>query len=176
MILVKDEEITLEGIKQYYVKLKYENWKPETLLDLYKYLNINQTIIFVNTIRKAEQLKELMAQNNFDVVCIHRDMTQLDRNRIMKDFRTGKSRVLIATDVIARGIDIQQVSIVINYDLPLKEETYIHRIGRSGRYGRKGTAINFITNQDVRFMESIERFYNTKIDYLPDLEKIESLV
>ena len=167
-ILVKDEEITLEGIKQYYVLLKYENWKPDTLIDLYKNLIINQTIIFVNTVKGAEELKKILLENQFDVACIHRNMTQLDRNKIMKDFRTGKSRVLIATDMIARGIDVQQVSIVINYDLPLHEETYIHRIGRSGRYGRKGTAINFVVQNEQRFVRDLERFYRTNIKQLPE--------
>merc|ERR1719158_2250103 len=94
-------------------------------------------------------------------------MTQNERQLIMKEFRSGSSRVLIATDLLARGIDVQQVSLVINYDLPTNRENYIHRIGRSGRFGRKGVAINFVTSEDVRSLRAIEQFYNTQIEEMP---------
>ena len=98
---------------------------------------------------------------------MHGEMPQKERDSIMHDFRQGNSRVLISTDVWARGIDVQQVSLVINYDLPPNRENYIHRIGRSGRFGRKGVAINFVTTEDVRILRDIELFYSTQIDEMP---------
>ena len=98
---------------------------------------------------------------------MHGDLDQRERDTIMREFRSGSSRVLITTDLLARGIDVQQVSLVINYDMPTNRENYIHRIGRSGRFGRKGVSINFIVKQDVRYMKDIEQFYNTQIDEMP---------
>jgi translation initiation factor 4A len=167
-ILVKAERVTVEGIKQFYLVIENETWKLETLYDLYDRLQISQTIIFVNSIKKAEFLKEKLEEVNFVVSCIHGEMSQLERDKIMHSFRNGKSRVLIATDVIARGIDVQQVSIVINYDIPKFCETYVHRIGRSGRYGRKGVAINFVTDKETGQLERIQDFYKTVIEPLPE--------
>lgn len=98
---------------------------------------------------------------------MHGDLDQKERDKIMREFRSGSSRVLITTDLLARGIDVQQVSLVINYDLPTNRENYIHRIGRSGRFGRKGVSINFIVKNDVRYMKDIEDFYNTQIEEMP---------
>ena len=126
-----------------------------------------QAVIFCNTKRKVIFVQERMAHMNHTVSAIHGDMAQREREVIMSEFRTGSSRVLISTDLLARGIDVQQVSLVINFDLPAKRENYIHRIGRSGRFGRKGVAINFITQQDVRSMQELEDFYHTKIEELP---------
>merc|ERR1712241_1551766 len=95
------------------------------------------------------------------------DMDQQERDLVMREFRSGSSRVLITTDLLARGIDVQQVSLVINYDLPAKRENYLHRIGRSGRFGRKGVGINFVTTADVRLMKDIEQYYHTQIDEMP---------
>jgi len=108
-----------------------------------------------------------MGQRDFTVSSMHGEMNQQERELIMKEFRSGSSRVLIATDLLARGIDVQQVSLVINYDLPSNRENYIHRIGRSGRFGRKGVAINFVTDEDVRTLREIEQFYNTKVEEMP---------
>ena len=173
-ILVKTDEITLEGIKQYYLGVQHENWKTATLFDLYDNLSMKQTIIFCNSKRKAEWLKEQLTAENFTVSCIHSDLTQVVRDKTMKSFRLGTSRILIATDVIARGIDIQQVEIVINFDLPREIETYIHRIGRSGRFGRKGIAINFVTQKEYSQMQRIEQYYHTEITPLP--ENIKELI
>ncbi len=167
-ILVKTDEITLEGIKQFYLGVEQENWKTATLFDLYENLSMKQTIIFCNSKRKAEWLKEQLTAENFTVSCIHSDLPQSVRDKTMKEFRVGMSRILIATDVIARGIDVQQVEIVINFDIPREIETYIHRIGRSGRFGRKGVAINFVTNKEFNHMQSIERHYHTMIEPLPE--------
>lgn len=126
-ILVKKEELTLEGIKQFFVNVRMEDWKFGTLCDLYETLSITQAVIFCNTRRKVDQLTEDMKMKNFTVSHMHGDMDQQQRDVIMKQFRTGSSRVLITTDLLARGIDVQQVSLVINYDLPSNRENYIHR-------------------------------------------------
>lgn len=167
-ILVKRDELTLEGIRQFYVDVEKEDWKFETLVELYESLTIVQAVIFTNTRRKVDWLTDKMKAKEFVVSAMHGDMDQKERNVIMTEFRSGSSRVLITTDLLARGIDVQQVSLVINYDLPNQRETYIHRIGRSGRFGRKGVAINFITQEDVRVMRDIEQHYATKITELPD--------
>ena len=166
-ILVKREELTLEGIKQFFVYVEKEEWKLGTLCDLYDTLSIAQAVIFCNTRRKVEYLTEEMMLKNFTVSAMHGEMDQTERDSIMKQFRSGSSRVLITTDLLARGIDVQQVSLVINYDLPNNRENYIHRIGRGGRFGRKGVAINFVTEEDKRTLLDIEKFCNTKIDEMP---------
>ncbi|KAI0723799.1 DEAD-domain-containing protein [Cerioporus squamosus] len=150
-ILVKRDELTLEGIKQFYIAT----------------VTITQAVIFCNTRRKVDWLTEKMHSREFTVSAMHGDMDQKQRELLMKEFRSGSSRVLITTDLLARGIDVQQVSLVINYDLPTNRENYIHRIGRGGRFGRKGVAINFVTTEDVRMLRDIEQFYNTQIDEMP---------
>lgn len=166
-ILVKRDELTLEGIKQFYVAVEREEWKLETLCDLYETLTITQAIIYCNLRRKVDWLKDKMGQRDFTVSSMHGEMTGPERELIMKEFRSGSSRVLITTDLLARGIDVQQVSLVINYDMPKNRENYIHRIGRSGRFGRKGVAINLISNEDVRALREIEHFYNTQVEEMP---------
>jgi len=185
-ILVKRDELTLEGIKQFFVAVEKEDWKFDTLCDLYDTLTITQAVIFCNTRRKVDWLTERMRENNFQVSSMHGEMQQRERDAIMSEFRQGSSRVLITTDVWARGIDVQNVSLVINYDLPSNRENYIHRIGRSGRFGRKGVAINFVTNDDVKILRDIEQYYrcvapsrlylrsSTQIDEMP--MKIDDLM
>merc|ERR1712000_142668 len=150
-ILVKKDELTLEGIQQFHIAVEREEWKLDTLCDLYDTLNISQAVIFCNTRRKVDWLTDKMKQKDI----------------VLSEFRTGSSRVLITTDLLARGIDVQQVSLVINYDLPRNLENYIHRIGRSGRFGRKGVAINFITNDDVKALRELEEFYHTQVPEMP---------
>ena len=166
-ILVKRDELTLDGIKQFFVAVEKEEWKFDTLCDLYDTLTITQAVIFCNTKKKVDWLTEKMRANNFTVSAMHGDMPQKERDAIMGEFRGGTTRVLITTDVWARGIDVQQVSLVINYDLPTNRENYIHRIGRSGRYGRKGVAINFVKADDVGVLRDIEQYYSTQIDEMP---------
>eukprot|EP00826_Nyctotherus_ovalis_P063681 TRINITY_DN933_c0_g1_i11.p1 TRINITY_DN933_c0_g1~~TRINITY_DN933_c0_g1_i11.p1 ORF type:complete len:403 (-),score=141.70 TRINITY_DN933_c0_g1_i11:53-1261(-) len=159
-ILVKRDELTLDQIKQFFVAVEKDEHKFETLCDLYDTLTITQAVIFCNKRERVEWLKRKMIEANFTVTCMHGDMRQKERDAIMEDFRSGQSRVLITTDVWGRGLDVQQVSLVINYDLPNARELYIHRIGRSGRYGRKGVAINFVTNDEIRLLEDIELYYS----------------
>eukprot|EP00842_Homolaphlyctis_polyrhiza_P004394 jgi/Hompol1/4956/HPOL_001888-RA len=166
-VLVKRDELTLEGIKQFFITVEKEEWKFDTLCDLYDTLTITQAVIFCNTRRKVDWLTEKMREANFTVASMHGEMPQKERDAIMQEFRQGASRVLITTDVWARGIDVQQVSLVINYDLPGNRENYIHRIGRSGRFGRKGVAINFVRDDDVKILRDIEQYYSTQIDEMP---------
>ncbi|EDO08581.1 putative eukaryotic translation initiation factor 4A [Babesia bovis T2Bo] len=166
-ILVKKDELTLEGIKQFYVMIDKEEYKFDTLCDLYESVTITQAIIYCNTRRKVDMLTSKMQERDFTVSSMHGDMSQNERDLIMREFRSGSTRVLITTDLLARGIDVQQVSLVINYDLPMSPDNYIHRIGRSGRFGRKGVAINFLTPMDVECMKNIENYYNTQIEEMP---------
>lgn len=166
-ILVKRDELTLEGIKQYYVDVGKNEFKFETLCDLYQSLSITQAVIFCNTRKIVDDLTTRMKQADFTVSSMHGEMTQAEREKIMRDFRSGTSRVLITTDLLARGIDVHQVSVVINFDLPAHLESYLHRIGRSGRFGRKGMAINFVTAEDVEMLKALEKHYNTQIEEMP---------
>lgn len=167
VILLEPDDVTLEGIKQWYVHVAREDQKLDTLCDIYDRLSIQQATIFVNTRAKAEWLAGQMRHNGFDLDYIHGEMDVEERKRRMAAFRNGHCRVLISTDLLARGIDVQQVSIVINYELPVQRENYIHRIGRSGRYGRKGASINLITDRELRAQAEIEKFYSTEIKPLP---------
>jgi translation initiation factor 4A len=167
VILLEADAVTLDGIKQWYVEVVRDDHKLDTLCDIYEHLSIQQATIFVNTRAKAEWLAEQMRRRGFDLDCIHGDMEVDERKRRMAGFREGKCRVLISTDLLARGIDVQQVSIVINYELPVQRENYIHRIGRSGRYGRKGASINLITEREMRAQNEIENFYSAKVKPLP---------
>ncbi|GLJ28497.1 hypothetical protein SUGI_0560760 [Cryptomeria japonica] len=166
-ILVKKDELTLEGIKQFYINVDKEEYKLHTLCDLYETLAITQSVIFINTRRQVDWLTDQMRARDHTVSATHGEMNQNSRDIIMREFRSGSSRVLITTDLLARGIDVQQVSLVINYDLPTKPEKYLHRIGRSGRFGRKGVAINFVTRSDKGALMDIQKFYNIVIEEMP---------
>jgi translation initiation factor 4A len=167
-ILIPPEEVTLEGIKQYFIELPREDWKYEVLCDLYQQLNINQAIIYCNKRQKVEWLAEKMSGQGFPLSFIHGEMEVEERRRRMTEFRKGSIRVLISTDLLARGIDVQQVSLVINYELPVQRENYIHRIGRSGRFGRKGVSINLLLPEETKLMKDIESFYSTQVVQLPE--------
>jgi translation initiation factor 4A len=163
-IIVKAENLTLEGIRQFYIDIQKEEWKFDTLCDLYNDISVSTSIIFCRTKKIAQWLANNMRKNDFSVTVVYGGLDQVERDRITNEFRAGKSRVLITTDLMARGIDIQHVSIVINYDLPKEIELYLHRVGRSGRFGRKGLAINFTTKDDIKTLHDIEKFYNTQIE------------
>ena len=166
-ILVKAEQLTLEGIKQFYVNVESEMQKFEVLCDIYETISVSQGIIFVNSKQKAEDLKEKLEKKNHTISIIHGGYNQYERNDILDDFKNGRTRTLIATDILARGIDIQQISLVVNYDIPYRVEPYLHRIGRSGRWGRKGVGINLVTLNDATNLKKIEKFYDTIIEPLP---------
>jgi len=166
-ILVKQEDLTLEGIRQFYINCEKENWKLETLCDLYDTLNIAQAVIFCNSKKRVEWLKEQLLSREFPVSATHGEMPPKERKEILSNFRQGKSRILISTDLLARGIDVHGVSLVINYELPRNFEKYLHRIGRSGRFGRKGVAINLIAENDIELLQQVQKHYGTKIEEMP---------
>jgi superfamily II DNA/RNA helicase len=166
-ICVKAESLTLEGIKQYYVAVDDDREKYLTLKDLYKHITVAQCIIYSNSVKRVVDLYEAMKEDGFPVCCIHSSMEKSEREKSFKDFKGGVARVLISSNVTSRGIDIQQVSVVINFDLPRDVHNYLHRIGRSGRWGRKGTGINFITRRDIPKMKEIEMYYSTQVEELP---------
>jgi translation initiation factor 4A len=167
-ILLPPDEVTLDGIKQFYVTLNREEWKLPALLDLYQQIAVNQALIYVNKRQKAEWLAKQLAAQGFTLEFIHGEMEVSERKKRMEDFRSGAVRVLISTDLLARGIDVQQVSLVINYELPIQRENYVHRIGRSGRYGKKGVAINLVYGEEQNVLKEIERHYSTNINELPE--------
>jgi translation initiation factor 4A len=166
-ICVTPDKLTLEGIRQYYLAVDNDWDKYENLKKLYSFITLSQCIIYCNSVKRVMDLYDAMKEDNFPVSAIHSSMDKIERDTAFTEFRTGKARVLISSNVTARGIDIQQVSIVINFDIPKDVHTYIHRIGRSGRWGRKGTGINFITRRDIFKIKEIEQYYNTQIDELP---------
>ena len=166
-ILVKAEMLTLEGINQYKIFMDDDPAKYQTLKQLYSIISMSQCIIYCNSVKRVTSLYEAMRSDEYPVCCIHSNMDRTERNTAYEEFKKGRYRVLISSNVTARGIDIQQVSTVINFDVPKDVNTYLHRIGRSGRWGRKGVGINFITKRDWRKMKDIEQHYNTEIPDLP---------
>ena len=172
-ILVDATHVPLDGIKQYCVPLDKEEWKFDTLCDLYQQLNISQALVYCNKRQRADWLAEKMSQQGFPLSVIHGEMDVEERKRRMNDFRKGAVRVMISTDMLARGIDVQQVSLVINYELPVQKENYIHRIGRAGRFGRKGVTINLISPEEKRAVSEIEEHWKITLEPLPvDLGKL----
>lgn len=166
-ICVKAESLTLEGIKQYFIAVNDDREKFLTLKDLYQHISLSQCIIYANSVKRVIDLYEAMKEDGFPVCCLHSNMDKSERENVFKEFRKGASRVLISSNVTSRGIDIQQVGVVINFDLPRDIHNYLHRIGRSGRWGRKGTGINLITRRDIQKMKEIEQYYSTQIEELP---------
>jgi superfamily II DNA/RNA helicase len=167
-ILVKSEQLTLEGIRQFYVALENDEVKYETLKDIYSSLTVSQSIIYCNSVKRVNDLFIAMNNDNYPVCQIHSNMSKEDRAQSYEDFKNGKHRVLISSNVTARGLDVQQVSTVINFDLPNCVHTYLHRIGRSGRWGRKGVGINFVTSRDMRQLKNIEQHYHATINELTE--------
>jgi len=178
-ILVKKEQLTLEGIQQFFIHMENENWKLETLCDLYTTETFTHpTVVFRNSRKMVDELSFKLEERKLaasatvrtSIRCSTSESTdplsrrlfqhgkkgQNAREALLRDFRIGSSRILITTDMLSRGIDVQQVAVVINYDLPKEKESYMHRIGRSGRFGRKGIAITFVTNADIGMLRKIE--------------------
>jgi translation initiation factor 4A len=166
-ITMEAERLNLECITQYYVALRHDGDKYDTLKDLFSVISVNQTIIYCNSIHRVTDLYRAMTDEGFSVCYIHSSMDKSERDKAFQSFRTGGFRVLISSDITARGIDVQQVSTVINFDITRCPHKYLHRIGRSGRWGRKGMAINFVTRQDTETMRRIERHYGIEIKELP---------
>ena len=172
-ISVKLEQLSLEGIHQYYVAVDDDRQKYMALKDIYSNLSVSSCIIYANSVKRVSELYEAMIEDGFPVCCIHSNMDRITRENSFKDFRQGKFRVLISSNVTSRGIDIQQVGTVINFDIPKCVHNYLHRIGRSGRWGRKGVGINLITRRDFFKLREIERHYDIKVKELPsDLQAL----
>jgi superfamily II DNA/RNA helicase len=173
-IMMKDTEINVTSIKQYQVDVKEDYIKPETLDEIYQSISIEQAVIFVNTVERAIKLRDYMEGLNHKVSLIHGKMKESERREISQKFATGHTKVLIATDLYARGIDVQQVNIVINYDFPRDHESYLHRVGRAGRFGRNGFAISFVTDNDKKLLKEISEMYEINIKELP--ENFQSII
>lgn len=172
-IILKNEELSLEGIQQYFLACVSDNDKFNMLKSLFSFISVAQCIIYCNNVNRVNELQHAMSKEGFSVCCIHSSMNKSERENAFDNFRSGSYRVLISSNVTARGIDIQQVSTVINFDIPKCVHTYLHRIGRSGRWGRKGLAINFVTHNDIQHMRTIEKHYQISINELPnDVKKL----
>ena len=170
-VLLKNSEVVVDLISQFYLDVESEELKFETLLDLYNLLSTSQVIIFCNTVKKVDWLKENLEKQNFTITCIHSKMTQQERDNIIKEFRDGKTRLLLTTDLLSRGIDIPQVNLVVNYDLPACKETYIHRIGRCGRFGKKGVSISMVKSEDqsdIKTLQKMKQIFKMDIKEMPD--------
>ena len=167
-IVMEAEKLSLAGISQYYVSVRTDEDKYDILKQIFAKMTIDQCIIYCNSINRVKQLHEAMTRDGFSVVCIHRDLNKMEREHAFKQFKSCQCRYLISSNITARGIDIQQVNVVVNFDLTRDYHTYLHRIGRSGRWGRKGTAINFLTYYDMRIKEDLEKYYRMQILPLPE--------
>lgn len=163
-ILVKKDKLIPGGIKHFSIMVEKEEWKLNTLFDLYSIITTSKTVIFCNTRKKVEWLTDNLKSRNLPFSAMHGDMTAIQRATIMEQFRSGSTYFLIATELLARGIDVQQIPLVVNYDLPVNHENYIHRVGRGGHLGRKGIAINFVTPNDAYLIRKIEHFHITDIE------------
>jgi ATP-dependent RNA helicase DDX6/DHH1 len=162
------DELTLRGITQYYAFVE-EKQKLHCLNTLFSKLNINQSIIFCNSTNRVELLAKKIHELGYSCYYSHARMPQRDRNKVFHDFRNGNTRVLVCSDLLTRGIDIQAVNVVINFDFPKNAETYLHRIGRSGRFGHLGLAINLINWNDRFNLYKIEQELGTEIKPIPQV-------
>ena len=167
-LLIKTSQLSLEGIKQFKIVLQHDRHKYDTIKDIFNRISVTQSIIYCNTIQRVEQLTKRMNNDYFSVIDIHSNMDNKERISRLEEFKSGKARVLISSDITSRGIDIQQVSVVINYDIPYSKHNYLHRIGRSGRWGRKGIAINFVVPRDQSKLKTIEKHYKIEIEDMPN--------
>jgi superfamily II DNA/RNA helicase len=166
-ITIKTEQLTLDGITQLFIAINDDREKYMELKNIFEMISVSQTIIYCNSVKRVIDLYEAMVEDGFPVCCLHSSMSPEEREKTFHNFKSGSERVLISSNVTARGIDVQQVSIVINFDVPKDPHTYLHRIGRSGRWGRKGVGINFITRRDVQKLKEIETYYSSQIDEMP---------
>ena len=166
-ITMKTEMLTLEGISQFFVAVEDDRQKYLILKDTFSAISVSQCIIYCNSVKRVADLYEAMREDGFPVCCIHSSMDPKERDAAFNEFKVGSCRVLISSNVTARGIDVQQVSTVINFDIPKDTHTYLHRIGRSGRWGRKGVGINFITRRDISKLKEIEEYYACQINEMP---------
>ncbi|OXA50410.1 ATP-dependent RNA helicase WM6 [Folsomia candida] len=168
-VYVDDEaKLTLHGLQQHYVKLK-ENEKNKKLFDLLDALEFNQVVIFVKSVQRCMALAQLLVEQNFPAIAIHRGMTQEDRLSRYQQFKDFQKRILVATNLFGRGMDIERVNIVFNYDMPEDTDTYLHRVARAGRFGTKGLAITFASDEnDTKILNEVQNRFDVNITELPD--------
>jgi len=163
-----DTKLTLHGLNLYYVKLA-EAEKNRKLNDLLDSLEFNQVVIFVSKVARANELNRLLGECNFPSICIHAGMKQEDRIAKYKSFKDFKARILVSTDLFGRGIDIERVNVVINYDFPDDSDQFLHRVGRAGRFGTKGIGISFISSEpDQEVLDKVQSRFEVNIPELPD--------
>jgi len=164
-----DAKLTLHGLKQYYVQLTEEE-KNRKLLDLLDSLDFNQVVIFVKSVRRCETLNKLLCDQSFPSIAIHGGMQQPERLKRYQDFKKFDSRILVSTDVFGRGMDIERVNIVVNYDMPDSSDTYLHRVARAGRFGTKGLAVTFVsTDDDANVLNDVQARFEIEVPQLPDV-------
>ena len=166
-VYMEKENLTVDAISQFYISLESDQQKFDVIKDIFSGVTISQTIIYCNSVKRVQDLTDALKQDGFPVSCIHSNFSEEQRKEIIKEFAMGKSRVLVSSDITARGIDVPQVNIVINFDLCKCKHKYLHRIGRSGRWGRKGVAINFITRRDQSTVKEIQDYYGIEIQPFP---------
>lgn len=165
-ILVEASQLTLEGLKQFYVAVPEED-KLDTLIDLYQSISVAQSVIFGNSRRRVDHVSDYLNTRRYAVSALHSELGDADRRQVMRTFRNGVTRVLVTTDLVARGIDVHHVNVVVNFDMPVSPEVYLHRIGRSARFARRGIAINFVSEREVELLRKIEAHYSIEIPELP---------
>jgi len=176
-VYVDDEaKLTLHGLQQHYVKLK-ENEKNKKLFDLLDALEFNQVVIFVKSVQRCMALATLLTEQNFPAIAIHRGMTQEDRLSRYQQFKDFQKRILVATNLFGRGMDIERVNIVFNYDMPEDTDTYLHRVARAGRFGTKGLAITFVSDEtDAKILNEVQNRFDVNISELPDEIDLSSYI
>ena len=171
-----DSKLTLHGLQQHYVKLK-DNEKNRKLFELLDVLEFNQVIIFVKSVQRCMALAQLLVEQNFPAIAIHRAMTQEERLSRYQQFKDFQKRILVATNLFGRGMDIERVNIVFNYDMPEDSDTYLHRVARAGRFGTKGLAITFVSDEtDVKVLNDVQERFEVNITELPDEIDISSYI
>lgn len=156
-----------EDTRHFYIEIEKEEWKMDTLCDLFETMTVSQVFVFIRSRRKVDFLADQMGRRDFTVSTLHAELDQKERDLVMREFNSGSSRVLLTTDLLARGIDVPGVSLVLNYDMPQSPEAYLHQVGRAGRFGRRRTAINFKTGSDVDAMMAIEQRFGIKMEEMP---------
>ncbi len=175
-VKIKAKELTVDRIEQISLEVK-QAMKDDTVMRLIDLNNPTKAVVFCNTKRKVDDLIEKLKSNGYKAESLHGDIKQAQRDRIMKRFKTGEFQILVATDVVARGIDVDELELVINYDIPQEEEYYVHRIGRTGRNGRIGKAYTFVVGKEKSKIYSIQKYANTKIlsGKIPTIEQIKKV-
>jgi superfamily II DNA/RNA helicase len=163
-VIVEPEKLNIDGIEQFFIAVNNDSEKYDMIKKLFSTMVISQCIIYVNSVKRVVDLNHSLCCDGYTVSSIHGSMTKQERDNSFSEFKSGKSRLLISSNITARGIDIQQVGIVVNLDISQDVSTYLHRIGRSGRHGRKGVAINLVTRNDIFSLKQIEDFYSISIN------------